>query len=686
MKKKMLPVSLLTVLTLCGCNSSSAETSISATSTGSSSTSLVSYSDYEEPTVTDAGKDDGTSLENTILPTDNSDFTAKDGYSYSYISDYSSIMTSSIQTLMSEESLPSIYTTITSASSTITAPGDYYYSGSSFTDITITLATAGSVHIYLDNATITASKKAIQVSGGTTPSLVTITALPNSTNTITASEAKAKNAIDISSDLVVNGTGTINVTSNNNCIKSSKTIYLKDVSLNLSAKADLDGHGISAETVFSDEATIVVPDAGKDGIHAEVADLLNDDGSFMLGTDDLVNSVGFVYLKDTDLTYKGTGDGVQADSYIYVDGGNYNITTYGTYVAYSSSLVSSGEYEADDFKYVASGSSYKKVDSESRGKSGTYALEESVKGFKVGTMDQENETTSTEEDITSEKYYLGVINSTMVFNTADDALHVNYGYANVACSDITVDSLDQPISSDGPLTVTNLKMKVNSSYEGMQGSTIIVQGSNTYLDITASDDGMNASTDYQASDTTFYAETMQLNDGYIKVKAGGDGLDSNGSLTINGGTVSVEGSSDANNSPLDSASSSENSLHNGIYVNGGTLLASGSTGMLESPQYTSTQPSIVYGNTSSLASGTVLSLVDSNGTVLVKNTLTKTAQGAIFSSPYLTTGQTYYVYVNGTSKGSGTISSMVTTIGTVNSNNSGGPNNGHGNNPGGGRF
>jgi hypothetical protein len=692
LRKKGLFLPLLAALALVGCNattvtSGSVSSSTAVTSTASvtsDSTAVTSASEYNDSTSNSAaGKDDGTSTSDEITPSDTTSYTASEGYTYTAIEDYSTVLTTTQATAMADEALPDTITTITDASSIITTAGNYLYNQADYTDITITLTTAGAVHIYLNNATITASKKAIQVSGGETPTLVTITAVEGSVNTITASESKAKNAVDITGDLAVNGKGTLAVTSYNSCLKASKTMLIQDVTLNLNALGDLSGHGISAETVLGKDAIIHVEDAGKDGIHAEIDDLLNTDGSFVLGTSNYINSAGYVWLTDVTFTYAGTGDGIQADSFLYVNGGTYTIQNTGTWVAYDATLISSGDYVADDFKFVQNGATYKKVDSEQRGRSGTYALQESVKGFRVGEIDQENEDTGTSEDIFSEKYYLAVENATLNFNTTDDGVHVNDGYLNMANSTFTSATLDQPLSSDGPMTLTNLALNVTSCYEGLQGSTVVIKGSNTQMTIVASDDGMNATSDYLATDKTFYQETLIINDGTIHVTAGGDGLDSNGSLVFNGGTVIVEGSSDNGNSPLDSAAENENSDDNGIYINGGTLMATGTTGMFETPQTTSTAYSISYGATSNFAAGTVIALKDANGTTLVSNTTTKTGNAAIFASPYITKGGTYTVYVGGTAVGNATVSSMNTVIGTITSGNSGGPGGG-GQNPGGG--
>jgi hypothetical protein len=278
LRKKGLFLPLLAALALVGCNattvtSGSVSNSTAVTSTASvasDSTAVTSASEYNDSTSNSAaGKDDGTSTSDEITPSDTTSYTASEGYTYTAIEDYSTILTTTQATAMADEALPDTITTITDASSIITTAGNYLYNQADYTDITITLTTAGAVHIYLNNATITASKKAIQVSGGETPTLVTITAVEGSVNTITASQSKAKNAVDITGDLVVNGKGTLAVTSYNSCLKASKTMLIQDVTLNLNALGDLSGHGISAETVLGKDAIIHVEDAGKDGIHAE---------------------------------------------------------------------------------------------------------------------------------------------------------------------------------------------------------------------------------------------------------------------------------------------------------------------------------------------------------------------------------------------------------------------------------
>lgn len=667
--KKLLST-VLTLFALTGCNSIKGTSSDSENTSTSGETSNTNSGTTEE-----------------ITPSDTTSYIALEGYTYSVISDYSAVLTDDMKSIMNDSLLPTDATSLSDASITITAPGSYVLSGTSYTGVEIALTTKGSVHLYLNGATITAKKKAITTSGDILPISLTLTAVEGTSNTITSK----KNALDIESDiLALNGNGSLSITSSEkSAIKSTGFVLISDISLTLAAQAELDGHGISAETVLAKDATIHVTDAGKDGIHAELDDLITENNTFYLKENDgYVNSRGYVYLDNVDFFYRGTGDGIQADTYLYVNGGTYDIETTATWVGYGTTAATeAGVTDSDDFKYKYSNGSYYKVDSEQRGRSGTYAMVESVKGFKVGTIDQEytdDNDNTTEIEITSQKYYARLINATVTMNTADDSIHINEGSVYVNGGTYNLTSLDQPLCSDGPMLLDSLTLTIPSSYEGIQASSLTITGDTTKIDINSSDDGMNTTSDYYENDKNFYQEVLTIAGGEINVVAGGDGLDSNGSLIFTGGNVHIEGSSNGGDSPLDSASSNENSQDNGIYMNGGVVVATGTSGMLESPQTNSNQNSIVFAATSSWSAGSVITLKDSDGNTIATQTATKSGNAAIFSSPEITTGKTYTAYVGSTSGGSVTVSSRVSTIGNYSSGNIGGPGNQGGGGPGGG--
>lgn len=80
---------------------------------------------------------------------------------------------------------------------------------------------------------------------------------------------------------------------------------------------------------------------------------------------------------------------------------------------------------------------------------------------------------------------------------------------------------------------------------------------------------------------------LTINGGNLYVEADGDGLDSNGSITVNGGTTIVCGPTSSGDTAVD--------FDGECVLNGGTLMAFGSNGMVETPTSASNGSCIVAG-------------------------------------------------------------------------------------------
>jgi|GEM_PF-411822 len=637
MKKSIFALSLMCMTGLTGCTTASEGTSESTIASTS-----VTISDTSSTRKTIAVYK--TSWEDT-LPT----ATVTDGdYSFSPISDYSAVLTPSVLASMHDEIAPISYDgTYTEGAVDIVTGGNYYFKGS-FTQIAIKKAVGTSdVHLYFDGVTIANVKKLIDCASSFTGKL-TVTCLENSSNVLTCDSASdAKNAISSANELYINGKGNLSIyNTGKTCIKNDGNIYLYDIVLTLDASASMEGHGISGYSVIGKNATITVTDAGKDGIHAELPDTDPILSSY-------VNSSGYIGLFDVDFTYAGTGDGIQADSYLYIDGGTYNITSTPTWVLYGSDDATAyGITDLDDYKFRKSGSTYSKVDSEQRKGTGLYAFAQSVKGLRVGAIDQED-SSGTETEIASRLYMLKISSADLTINTPDDAIHANYGEIVTEGNTMNISSLDQGLAADGPVSITDDDITIASSYEGIQGSIITLDGDDTDISIEASDDGINAASDY-------YSDlSMNFLGGKITVNASGDGIDSNGTIWVDGSDLVIQGPTDSGNSPIDSGDGSAG----GIFIDSGSVIATGSSGMLESPLSTSKQNSIVYSG-STYASGSVIALKDSSDNEILKTTVTKTGAAVILSSEDILAGGTYTLYINGTSVGSASITTRITAIGT----------------------
>lgn len=106
-------------------------------------------------------------------------------------------------------------------------------------------------------------------------------------------------------------------------------------------------------------------------------------------------------------------------------------------------------------------------------------------------------------------------------------------------------------------------LNIKAENEGLGSEYhLTINGGN--INIVSGNDGINTSEDYVSVTT--------INDGTVKIQVDGstgegDGIDSNGWLVINGGTVISEGCSFSMDAGIDS--------DKGIHINGGTVIASG---------------------------------------------------------------------------------------------------------------
>ena len=224
-------------------------------------------------------------------------------------------------------------------------------------------------------------------------------------------------------------------------------------------------------------------------------------------------------------------------------------------------------------------------------------------------------------DAVNAEALLNVESGTLNISAGDDALHCD-GTLNIGAED-----------TQGPaITIT-------TCYEGLEGATVNVFSGD--ISIVASDDCINAAN----PDLTNYNYSMNISGGTITAyTSSGDGFDSNGDMTISGGTVIVWSANTADNQPLDADGT--------ITISGGTVLAAGgSSGMgmnLSAQQACLTfsgtggfgggQPSQGGMGGSLLSENSSFSILDSQGAALYSGTARCNTAFLLFSAPELTDG------------------------------------------------
>lgn len=388
-------------------------------------------------------------------------------------------------------------------------------------------------------------------------------------------------------------------------------------------------------------------------------------GTEYVQTDD--NTVDGVIFSKSDLTLNGTGTlKIDADY-------KHGIVTKDTL------CITGGTYVIDAVKTCLAGKDGIKI------LYGSFTLTAGSKGLNSGNDDDAREGS------------IYIAGGTFTIKSEDDSIHAD-GSCIIAGGTYTIAAGDDGIHANYDTIITDGSITITDSYEGIEGRRITVSGGT--INLTASDDGINAATggssdeqqmpqEMQAPQDGQQPQDMQMpqdgqqpsgmdmdnkgqapasqsasgDDVYVKitggtitVNAGGDGIDSNGNLYITGGTVYVAGPTSNGDGALDYDGEAS--------ITGGTLIAAGSSGMVQGMESNSTQCSMLVNLSETIAAGSVISLKDSSGNVLISWTSPKQFSSVVISTAELAQGSTYTL-VTGDTQTEVTLSSVATTSGSA---------------------
>ncbi len=388
----------------------------------------------------------------------------------------------------------------------ITSKGTYYVSGSSenVTIIVNDTTKSGTVYLYFDNVTMTNAKNACVFVRAADKTVIYLVGENSLTTTMSDEYTDGESGASVDGAIFS---------------KDDLTINGAD-GATLSVNSTL--HGI----VSKDDLKIT---GGEIGVTATKKGLNVNDSLRIGGGNTTINS---------------GRDGVQIEnddgtSYFYMDGGDLTVVA-----GYDGINVKGTE----SYVQLAGGTVGITAPSGGSGKSKSGSV--SQKGLKC------------DGDI-----MIGDVSLTV--SSADDAVHSG-ATVSVTGGTLELSSSDDGIHADSTISVSGGEITVKKSYEAIEAFVIGVTGGK--IDVTASDDGFNAAGDTQSGDTDAYgwrntssSGTLTISGGEITVNCSGDGLDSNGKLTVSGGAVYVFGPASAGNSALDS--------DGGTTVSGGTLVA-----------------------------------------------------------------------------------------------------------------
>ena len=465
---------------------------------------------------------------------------------------------------------------------------------------------------------------------------------------------------------------------------------------------------------FSGSGTLVISGTAGDAIK------YNDEGS------------GYVTMISGTVTITDChGDGIDAEN-VAITGGTMNITTtyddastsyYGT--SAQNNIKESGStktetvtYDTGSHKAIKAGTkaetfTYTSVGATSKYIAGEKNSQSASGGFTMtgGVLNLDTTQAGLKANSVSGSSYSKTSTGVYIIGGPDDGLHSN-NTLSITGGTVNVASSDDGITSAGELSITGTSViNITNSYEGIEGADITIgtssASSGPAVTIVSNDDGINAAsktvsyvyadeteasyikTSVSSSDNScvIYSGTVTINidsanshtvtlgSDSVTYGSSGDGIDCNGTLDIEGGTVYVYGQSSGDNSPIDtddgftlgsaatvfatgaSGMSSESvpSSGSGVYISytfgssAGDFSQGGSPqggpsqggpgGLLNAPGGLSSSSTISAGSSFSVASGQ---------TVIFSKTLPYAAEFLFYASPSLVSGSSYTITAGST--------------------------------------
>lgn len=529
--------------------------------------------------------------------------------------------------------------TVKDSTVTIAQPGTYVLSGTLEGQVVVDSAADGVVRLVLDGADITsATTAAVTVTDADQVSVVLADGSSNSLTDATqldGSDEEAPNAALFSTaDLAISGGGSLTVTGR--------------------AK---DGIGAKDGLVVAADITVTAVDdgvRGKDYLVVDGGTLVVESGDDGLKSDTTADTTaGYIAVLDGTVTVTSAGDGLAAETDVVVAGGTVDVTAGGGSTAVLADDASAKGLKGD-VGVVVGGDATVTIDAADDGLHSNGAVSVSGGTIQVATSDDgmhaDGDLTITDGQVTVSTSNEGLEGTTITLaggtldiTASDDAVNASDGSGSTNDTGMpggAVPGGTAPTMPDGEMP----SMPDGQMPDGAGGTPPVRPDGAVVPDGTAPTMPDSATMPDRAMqgggmDQVVDGVSLTISGGKITLHAGGDGLDSNGTMTMTGGEVVVHGPTSDGDGAIDVAGA--------FTIEGGTLVALGSSGMAQTPDADSPQGWVAARFDSALAPGTALTVLDADGDELTTVTLERSAASVVFSAAGVTSGAPYTVTADG---------------------------------------
>ncbi len=496
---------------------------------------------------------------------------------------------------------------------------------------------------------------------------VFVTTTSGSDNYVTATlvedeDSNVDSAIFSKADVTLNGAGSLTVSATNgNGITSKDDLAITSGTYTITA----GNHGLEANNSIRIAGGTFSITSQKDGLHSE---------------HDEDPTLGYIYIANGNLTIDAQGDGMDASGQIQIDDGVFDIVTAGGHenAPEVTSTMGGGQMQGGMTSQMGGqmqGGMGGMAGGVSNSGAGTAQVVNLAGGggqmggqmqggmqSGMGTMPEMGEMPEMTEGQVTERPEMGemgemptmvtvevdeslsakgikagtaitLYNGTFTLDTYDDGIHGDQT-TEIHDGSFVIAAGDDAIRADMTTTIHGGTMVITACYEGIEGETVILNGGD--IDITSSDDGINATrSDFSTSSDNI---SITINGGTLVIDSynAGDGLDSNGQILVTGGDVLISSTTVTTDTALDYGGSA--------IITGGTFLVAGSNSQTtQNFEEGSTQGSI-YVELPSVSTSTII-LADSTGAVVAEYTPVKEFQALLISTPDIAVGEPYTLIV-----------------------------------------